>query len=138
MDFTSSCTTQVSRFTSVARCDVICYFQQPIVISGFTSQCPTVTLISVFNCNTIALSFTSSYSSAMSSFNYSSTTIMRWRSRLRHCATSRKVAGSIPEGVKGIFHRHNPSGHTVALGLTQPLTEMSTRIIFWGVKAAGA
>ena len=28
-------------------------------------------------------------------------------------------------------HRHNPSGRTMALGLTQPLTEMSTRNIFW-------
>ena len=27
----------------------------------------------------------------------------RWRSRLRHCATSRKVAGSFPDGVAGIF-----------------------------------
>ena len=27
----------------------------------------------------------------------------RWRSRLSHCATSRKVAGSIPDGVIGIF-----------------------------------
>ena len=27
----------------------------------------------------------------------------RWRSCLRHCATSRKVAGSIPDGVIGIF-----------------------------------
>jgi len=26
----------------------------------------------------------------------------------------------------------------VALGLTQPLTEMRTRVIFWGVKVAGA
>jgi hypothetical protein len=26
------------------------------------------------------------------------------RSWLRHCTTSRKVAGSIPEGVKGIFY----------------------------------
>ena len=31
-----------------------------------------------------------------------------------------------------IFHRHNPSGHTMDLGLTQPLTEMSTRNISWG------
>jgi len=30
-----------------------------------------------------------------------------------------------------IFHRHNPSGRTVAMGLTQPLTEMSTRNILW-------
>jgi hypothetical protein len=27
----------------------------------------------------------------------------RWRSWLRHCATSRKVAGSIPDGVIEIF-----------------------------------
>jgi hypothetical protein len=29
--------------------------------------------------------------------------ITRWRSWLRHCATNRKVAGSILDGVKGIF-----------------------------------
>ena len=63
----------------------------------------------------------------------------RWRSWLRHCATSRKVAGSIPDVVIGIFHWHNPSGRTMALGSTQPLTEKSTRNISWaGVKAAGA
>ena len=28
----------------------------------------------------------------------------RWCSWLRHCATSRKVAGSIPNDVIGIFH----------------------------------
>ena len=31
---------------------------------------------------------------------------------------------------------HNPSGYTMALVSTQPLTEMSTRNISWGVKAA--
>jgi len=51
---------------------------------------------------------------------------------LRHCATSQKVAGSIPGGVSWIFHWHNPSGRTLALGLTQHLTEMSTRNISWG------
>ena len=56
----------------------------------------------------------------------------RWRSWLRHCATSRKIAGLIPDGVIGSFHWHNPSGRTMALGLTQPLTEMSTRHISWG------
>jgi hypothetical protein len=60
-----------------------------------------------------------------------------WHSWLRHCATSWKVMGSIPDGVIGIFHWHNPSGHTMALGSTQPLTEMSTRNIPWEVKAAG-
>jgi len=55
----------------------------------------------------------------------------RWRRWLRHCATNRKVAGSIPDGVTGIFHWHNPSGRTMALSLTQPLTEMSTRNTSW-------
>jgi hypothetical protein len=50
---------------------------------------------------------------------------------LRFCATNRKVAGSIPGGVTGILHSHNPSDRTVALGSTQHLTEMSTRSIFW-------
>jgi hypothetical protein len=36
-------------------------------------------------------------------------------------ATSRKVASSIPN------NWHNHSGRNIALGLTQPLTELSTR-----------
>jgi hypothetical protein len=55
----------------------------------------------------------------------------------QYCATNRKVAGSIPDGVTGIFHWHNPSGRTMALRSTQPLTEMSTRNISWGVNATG-
>ena len=51
--------------------------------------------------------------------------------RLRCCATNWKVAGSIPAGVIGIFHWHNPSDRTMALGSTQPLTEMSTRSTSW-------
>jgi hypothetical protein len=50
----------------------------------------------------------------------------RW---LRRCATNRKVAGSIPDGFIGIIPLHNPSGRTMALGSTHPLTEMGTRII---------
>jgi len=57
------------------------------------------------------------------------TAVAQW---LRCCATNRKVAGSIPSGVIGICHRHNPSERTMALGSTQPLTEMSTRSISWG------
>jgi len=44
-----------------------------------------------------------------------------------HCATGRKVAGSIPDCVIGISHWHSSSTRIVALGLTYPLTEMSTR-----------
>jgi hypothetical protein len=49
-----------------------------------------------------------------------------------HCATNRKVAGLIPDGVTGIFQWLNPSGRIVALGSTQLLTEMSTRNPSWG------
>jgi hypothetical protein len=51
----------------------------------------------------------------------------RWRSWLRHYATSRKVVRSIPDGVTGFFNVPNPSSRTMAMGSTQPLTEMSTR-----------
>jgi hypothetical protein len=56
----------------------------------------------------------------------------QWRSKFRHCAKIQNVAGLIPDGVIEIFNRHNPSGRTMALGLTQTLTEMSTRNISWG------
>jgi hypothetical protein len=55
----------------------------------------------------------------------------------RHCATNRKVAVSIPDGVTVICHWHNPSDRTLALGSTQPLTEMSTMSLRGG-KAVGA
>jgi hypothetical protein len=49
-----------------------------------------------------------------------------------HYATSWKVAGSIPDEVIGFFNLPNASSLTVALGSTQPLTEMSTRNISGG------
>jgi hypothetical protein len=50
-----------------------------------------------------------------------------------------EVAGSIPDGVTGVFPWHNPSGRTImALGSIRPLTEMSTGNISWWVKAIGA
>ena len=51
---------------------------------------------------------------------------------LRHYTINRQVTGSIPDGDIGIFQWHHPSGRTMALGSTQPLTEMSTRCISWG------
>jgi hypothetical protein len=41
---------------------------------------------------------------------------------------------SIPVGVIGIFYSPNPSGHTVALGLTQPVTEVCVRDVSWGFR----
>ena len=35
---------------------------------------------------------------------------------LRHCAINRTVGDSIPGGVIGISHLHNPSVRTMALG----------------------
>jgi hypothetical protein len=43
-----------------------------------------------------------------------------------HYATSRQFAGSSPDEVY-FFNLPNPSSRTMALGSTQPLTEMSTR-----------
>ena len=59
----------------------------------------------------------------------------QWHSWLRHSTTIQKVTGSIPDFIE-IFHGHNFLVHTVAMGSTQPLTEMSTRNIFWGVNEA--
>jgi hypothetical protein len=56
----------------------------------------------------------------------------RYRSWLRHYAASRKVAGSIPDEFIGFFNWPNPSSCTMALGSTQPLTEMSTRNLTGG------
>jgi hypothetical protein len=55
--------------------------------------------------------------------------IAQW---LRYCATNQKVAGSIPDGVLEFFIDIIHSDRTMALGSTQPLTEMSTRSISWG------
>ena len=49
-----------------------------------------------------------------------------------HCATKRKVAGLISDGVTKIFHWLDPSDRTMALGSTQTLTEMSNRDLPWG------
>jgi hypothetical protein len=53
---------------------------------------------------------------------------------MRLYVTSWKVASSIPDEVIGFFNRLNSSSHTVVLGSTQPLTEMSTRNIPGGEK----
>jgi hypothetical protein len=48
---------------------------------------------------------------------------------VEYCASKRKVAGSIPVCVIGTLPWHIPSGRNMAVGLTQPLTEMSTKNI---------
>jgi hypothetical protein len=63
------------------------------------------------------------------------TAVAQW---LRCCSTNRKVAGSIPDGVSGIFHWHNPSDCTMALEATKPLIEMSTEGYLLELNEAGA
>ena len=49
-------------------------------------------------------------------------------------ATNQEVAGSIPDSLIRIFHRHKSSSGTMDLGSTQLLGETS----IWRVKAASA
>ena len=93
----------------------------------FCSQ-PTLQSYILFTANTAKLHSVHSQHSTFS-FWFGGT---RWRSWLRHCATSRKVAGSIPDGVIILPAVLWPWGST------QPLREMSTRSIYRTVKVAGA
>jgi hypothetical protein len=63
------------------------------------------------------------------------TAVAQW---LRYCATNRKASGSIPNGVIGIFHGHNPSDRTMAMGSTSASNRNEYQEHFLGVKAAGA
>jgi len=66
---------------------------------------------------------------------YNSNRGTRWRSWLSHCATSRKLAGSIPDGVIGIFYCINISGRTKALESTRIVLVMSKKVISLGGKS---
>jgi hypothetical protein len=59
---------------------------------------------------------------------------------LKFCTTLQTGGSRVrfPNGVIGIFQWHNSTGRTMAVWSTQPLKEMSTRIISWEAKAAGA
>ena len=56
----------------------------------------------------------------------------RWRSWIRHWATTRKVAGAIPDDVD-IFYLHTPSDPSMALGETQP--PVTLRVFFGSVSS---
>jgi hypothetical protein len=66
--------------------------------------------------------------------SHSTNRVTRWRSKLRYCPTNRKVAGSIPDMVKGIFYWIHPNDRTMARRSTQPLAEMGTSNNSWGHK----
>jgi len=69
--------------------------------------------------------------------SYSSRGDTRWFSWLRHGATSRKVAGSIPDIVIEIFCWRYPSGRTMTLGSILSLREMIIRNISWSGRCVG-
>ena len=68
----------------------------------------------------------------MSTF-HSGTAVAQW---LRCCVTNRKLAGSIPDDVIGIFHLHNPSLCDPGVDSASNINEYQEH--FLGVKAAGA
>jgi hypothetical protein len=57
---------------------------------------------------------------------------------LRNCNKSRKVTGSILNGLIEVLYGLNTSVRTIAVASTKPLTKMSIRNISRGAKAAGA
>ena len=57
-----------------------------------------------------------------------------YRGWLRHCATSQKVAGSIPDGVIGIFHRHKSFWPHYGPGVDSASNRNEYREYFLGVK----
>ena len=62
--------------------------------------------------------------------------VHRWGSWLRHWAISWKVAGLIPDGVFGVFHRHNPLDHHCTL-VDSSSTRNEYQEYFLVIKAAG-
>jgi len=63
------------------------------------------------------------------------TGVAQW---LRFCATNRKFAGSIPDVVIGIFHRHNPSDRTIPHGVDSTSNRNEYQEYFLGVRTAVA
>jgi hypothetical protein len=61
-------------------------------------------------------------------------------STLTHATSSQLIFRTVtlPDDATGTFHWHNSSCRTVILGSTQPITDMSTWNICWGVKEVGA
>jgi hypothetical protein len=70
-------------------------------------------------------------------FQYCKVNFTSQNSAYKNCATNRKVAGSIPDGVTVIFQWLNPSGRIVALGSTAS-NRNEYQGSFLGVKTAGA
>ena len=105
-----------------------------------TGQQPLITLrvLASLNLSYLSMLVELIHMSAPAYFVYISASTInvgtRWRSLLRHSATSWKVAGS---NLWDFFVDLNPFRRSIALGSTQPLTEISTKSISgrggWGM-----
>ena len=90
-------------------------------------------------CGTLYLELLTSESAA-SAYIY----VLKFCHRSKHCPGHRRRAvvqlvESLRYNPEGrVLDLHYLSGHTIAWGSTKRLTEMSTRNISWGLKAAGA
>jgi hypothetical protein len=107
-------------------------FPNPLRLSKFSSARRQPTVSPHLCCNMTrvfeALSFQKEKSPSSYELRNCSVILPGWgprqRGRLRHYATSQKVAGYIPSKVTGFFNSPNPSSRNMTLGSTQPLTEM--------------
>jgi len=89
-----------------------------VFLLSFLSIVTVATCFGVFLC--IILSAWPYHLSRKAFVNFAASSLCKgtlWRSWFRHFATRRKVAGSIPDEVAEIFHWHNSSGRTMALGV---------------------
>jgi hypothetical protein len=64
-----------------------------------------------------------------------STAVAQW---LRYCATNRKVAGSIPDGVIGILHWYKSFWSHYGPGVDSTSNRNEYQEYFLGVNAAGS
>jgi hypothetical protein len=102
--------------------------QKPVRENRHYRSAETNVCSKVFLSFSLSLSHTHSYGSyyilgIMSNINGAHNSAVGWGAMLQ---TGRSWV-FIPEGVIGLFNLPNPSSRTMALGSTQPLTEMSTR-----------
>jgi hypothetical protein len=65
--------------------------------------------------------------------NFRVTAVAQW---LRYCATNQKVAGSIPNGVIGIFHWHKSFWSHYGPGVDTASNRNEYQLYFLGVNAA--
>jgi len=64
--------------------------------------------------------------------------VAQWRIWMRHCATSRKVAASIPDCINGIFSLTKSFRQHYGPGVDSDCNRNEYQEYFLGVKAAGA